>query len=96
MNKRKSSILGVLVLVAFIIYFSFIIIEQQKIINNKESALKVIDSKIRKEELVKNDLEKQKEMLNSDEYIERVAREKLGLVKPGEKIFIDIDDWNAY
>jgi len=92
MNKRKNSVLGVLILIAFVIYFSFIIIEQQKIINTKQLALENVENNIRKEELVKQDLEKQKEMLDSEEYIEKVAREKLGLVKPGEKIFIDVNN----
>lgn len=34
------------------------------------------------------ELEKQIEYLQSDEYIEKVAREKLGLVKPGETVYI--------
>lgn len=39
---------------------------------------------------VKNDdLRKQIEQLNSEAYIEREAREKLGLVKPGEKIILE-------
>ncbi|HOJ09820.1 MAG TPA: septum formation initiator family protein [Clostridiales bacterium] len=91
MNKRKGSIFGILVLIALIIYFSFIIIDQQKMLKIKETALMEIENKIKKEELVRNDLEKQKDMLNSREYIEKVAREKLGMVKPGEKIFIDIN-----
>lgn len=39
---------------------------------------------------VKNaDLRKQIDQLNSEAYIEREAREKLGLVKPGEKIILE-------
>lgn len=39
---------------------------------------------------VKNtELRKQLDQLNSDAYIEREAREKLGLVKPGEKIILE-------
>ncbi|WP_269438285.1 FtsB family cell division protein [Phosphitispora fastidiosa] len=39
---------------------------------------------------VNNDtLKKQLEQLNSEAYIEREAREKLGLVKPGEKIILE-------
>ena len=34
-------------------------------------------------------LKKQLEQLNSEAYIEREAREKLGLVKPGEKIILE-------
>lgn len=35
------------------------------------------------------DLSKQIEQLSSDPYIEREAREKLGLVKPGEKVILE-------
>jgi len=36
-------------------------------------------------------LEKQIEALKSDEYIEKVAREKLGLVRPGEIQYIPVE-----
>lgn len=35
------------------------------------------------------DLRNQMEQLNSDAFVEREAREKLGLVKPGEKIILE-------
>ncbi|HHV97131.1 MAG TPA: septum formation initiator family protein [Clostridiaceae bacterium] len=91
MNKRKGSIIRVLILIVFILYFCHVIIEQQKIINNKLRALKEIEDKIREEELLREELQKEKEMLSSEEYIEKIARKKLGLVKPGEKIFIDVN-----
>ena len=94
MYKRRSSVAGVLVSVALIAYFCHIIIGQQKIINDKEMALIAIENKISEEENLKKELEKEKEMLESEEYIERMARKKLGLVKPGEKIFIDINKWD--
>ena len=34
-------------------------------------------------------IEEKKSMLGSDEYIERFAREELGLVRPDEIIFVD-------
>ena len=37
-------------------------------------------------------LEKQAQMLSSDEYIEKAAREKLGLVKPGEIQYMFVED----
>lgn len=92
MEKRRKSVAGVLIFIAFFVYFSFIAVDQQKMMNLKQSALDNAENRIRKEELIKQELEKQKEILNSDEYIEKVAREKLGLVKPGEKVFIDIEN----
>lgn len=35
-------------------------------------------------------LEERLKVLSSDEYIERVAREKLGLVKPGEVLLVPV------
>ena len=37
-------------------------------------------------------LEKQIETLNSDDYVEKIAREKLGLVLPGEVQYIPFKD----
>ena len=37
------------------------------------------------------DLLELRSIVDSDEYIERIAREKLGMVRPNEIIFIDIE-----
>jgi cell division protein DivIC len=42
-----------------------------------------------------NELREQIEYLSSDEYVEKMAREKLGLVKPGEIQFIVTDPASA-
>ncbi len=91
MNRKKGSKWGLLILIAFIVYFLFIIVEQQKILDIKEEAMKNIQEKVEEEIEINEDLKRQKEILDTDEYIEKVAREKLGMVKPGEKIFIDIN-----
>lgn len=50
--------------------------------------------KIQIEAEIQNELDKQKELLNykefmnSNQYIEQFAREKFGLIKPDEKLFI--------
>jgi len=91
MNKRKSSRWGLLILIAFIVYFLFIVVEQQRVLGLKKEAMKNIQAKIEEETKINEELKRQKEILNTDEYIEKVAREKLGMVKPGERIFIDIN-----
>lgn len=50
-----------------------------------------IEQRIQKEEELKQSLVAEKEALMSDESIERIAREKLGMVKDGEKVFVDIN-----
>lgn len=89
MSKPKGSILGLLVLLSFLTYFAFTFVDQQRIIYAKRMEMGQIESKIMEEQKNNEKLKKQKEMVNSDEYIEKMAREKLGMVKQGEKVFID-------
>ena len=94
MNKRKKSLLGIIFTIAIIamsIYSMVTMIEQQKILSAKNNELKSVQSQIDEESKTSEELKKQKENVNSDEYIERVAREKLGMVKYGEKIFVDVN-----
>ncbi|MDP4095042.1 MAG: septum formation initiator family protein [Bacillota bacterium] len=89
MNKRKKSKLGFFIVVALIIYFAYTIISQQKLLNNKKAALNAANDKYKQEQKINKDLNDEKGKVNSDEYYEKVAREQLGMVKPGEKIFVD-------
>lgn len=91
MSKRKRSKLGTFIAAAAFIYFAYTIIIQQNMIYSKNSEIRNIQAKIRKEQKTNDELKKQAEILNTDEFYEKVAREKLGLVKPGEKVFIDIN-----
>ena len=94
MNKRKNSLWGVIFSIFVIvmsIYSAVTMIEQQKILSAKSNELKSIQAKIDEESKATDDLKKQKEVVNSDEYVESVAREKLGMVKHGEKVFVDVN-----
>lgn len=91
MNKRKTSKLGLFIIIGFFLYFAYVFVDQQKVLYAKDVEMQNIQTKIKEEIKLNEDLKKQKEMLGSDEYIEKVAREKLGMVKPGEKIFVDIN-----
>ena len=91
MNKRKTSKLGLFVIIGFFVYFAYVFIDQQKVLYAKEIEMDNIQAKIEEEMKLNEELKKQKEMLGSDEYVEKIAREKLGMVKPGERIFVDIN-----
>ncbi len=91
MSKRKKSRLGLFIILAVIIYLSCIMIDQQRIIYAKQEERREIERKIEEQNRINKSLKRQKEDINSDEFIERVAREKLGLIKPGEKVFINVD-----
>ena len=87
MKKRKlyKNLLILLVL----IYAIITLISQQKVINQYTTNSKELASKISDQETQKAELVTDKENVNSKEYIEQVAREKLDMYYPNEKIYVD-------
>lgn len=76
---------------AIILYVSITFINQQKSLNaytNEQIALK---QKIQKQEEYKQTLLATKENITSPEYIEQLAREKLDMYLPNERVYIDIN-----
>jgi len=89
MNKGKKSKIGLFIMVGFLLYFIYVVIDQQKMIYAKNTEMTGIQAKIDEENGLMENLKEQKEMINSNEYIEKTAREKLGMVKSGERVFVD-------
>lgn len=88
-NKKKKIRPVMIVLFAFSIYFVYTFIEQQVQINKYDSEIEMYTADIENKRELINYYNNQKGNTKSDEYIENVARESLGYVKPYEKIFID-------
>ena len=88
-KKYKVDYVRVLLIVC-IVYFSITFVKQQLEINEYNVKIDNVKQDISdaKNEIEK--LNKTKEKVNDLEYIEEVARQELGLVKPYEKIFIDV------
>lgn len=88
-NKKKKIRPIMIVLFTFSIYFVYTFIEQQVQINKYDSEIEMYTADIENKRELVNYYNNQKGNTRSDEYIENVARESLGYVKPYEKIFID-------
>jgi len=71
-------------------YIMSIFVSQQKMLNNYNSEIKNYETQIAEEKEMKESLTTMKENVNSPEYIEQVAREKLGMYLPNERVYIDI------
>ena len=65
------------------------IMQQPKILDNKAEITR-LNEEIQYEKARQNEVEDLRENVDTDEYIERIAREKLGMIKKNEKIFIDV------
>ena len=79
-----------LLLLALICYVVSIFNSQQKTLNTYNQEIKKCEEQIAEAKETKNSLEEMKENVNSPEYIEQIAREKLGMYLPNEKVYIDI------
>lgn len=71
------------------IYVIYTLITQQKTLNAYTTEQKNYSSQIQQEQANKETLLETKEHVNSTEYIEDVAREKLGMYLPNERVYFD-------
>lgn len=71
-------------------YVVSVVISQQKMLNSYNSEIKNLETQISKEKETRESLDAIKENINSTEYIEKMAREKLGMYLPNERVYIDI------
>ncbi len=87
--KNKTTLLKRIVFFIVLLYAIITFINQQKVLNNY--ALQANNLKINIAEAKKQQekLNNQKDNVNSLEYIEALAREKLGMYMPNEKVYID-------
>jgi len=92
MKKFKFKRLFKLILGSIIaIYVLCIFINQQKILNSYNKEQKYIAEKIQEQTEYKQELSLLKENVDSSEYIEDIAREKLDMYLPNEKVYIIIN-----
>lgn len=61
-------------------------------INHYKSETAKYEKKIEEERNRQAEIDNLKTKVNTDEYIERIASEKLGLVKSNAKIFLDVSE----
>lgn len=91
MNRRKKSRIYLLITLCVMAYFTYLMIGQERIIRDKNSQITGVNQKIDDEKSRNAELKKQKEQVNSPEYVEKIARDQLGMVKPDEKVFVDVN-----
>lgn len=68
-----------------------IMINQQKTINSYNTQQEYYQAKIKDAQLYNKTLVSEKDNLNSKEYIEKIAREKLDMYTENERVYIDIN-----
>ncbi len=89
MGKIIKRLLKTILVVAIFMYFCVVLAKQEISFQKYNKELSNYNTMIAEEEMRHEQLINTKKHISSDEYIEEVAREKLGLVMPNEIVFID-------
>ena len=79
-----------IIFIAFAIYVVYTLVSQQKLLNAYAKEDKDYRNQIEQANETKKELSETLESLNSTEYIEQIARDKLDMYLPNEKVYIDI------
>lgn len=87
-KRRGFKIRHVFYLVA-LIYALSIFMNQEEMIKELDEKKSIQDAKIEQLKIEVVEGEQKLKYVHSPEYIEKMAREELGMAKPNEKIFID-------
>ena len=88
--KKRRNWLKIFIILFLAVYASYSLVKQEvemkKYEKEKASYMEQIDLAKQKQEEYRN----YSEYINSEEYIEKIAREKLGMLLPEERIYIEI------
>ncbi len=88
-KKRKSNFFVKMVTFCFIVCAAVSFIRTQSDVVSKRRELAALQQSIKLQEASNDEIKRILEGGDNLEYIERIAREKLGYAYPDEKIFID-------
>lgn len=88
-TSRKNLIFRICIF-AFVAYAAVLLIDLQVTLASRKQELLDLQEKYEVRRIANKELELQLQQGMNEEYIERIAREKLDYVAPDEKVYIDI------
>lgn len=86
--KMKKSLKKIFIII-LAVYIMYTFISQQKVLNSYKTSQEYYTQQIEEKLAYKETLNNKKNNINSEEYIEEVAREKLDMYLPNERVYID-------
>lgn len=90
MHFRKSSFLTKLLILILVVYATVTLVSLQSQVSVKQEEATTLQSAIASAEQENQRLQQAINALGTDEGVEAVARQKLGLVAKGEVVFYDV------
>lgn len=92
MKFKKSSLLVKLVILILLVYSTVTLVSLQNQLQDKKAEAAQLTAEAQQLQQDNLDLQERIDNLSTDEGIEEVARNKLGLVRDGEIVFYDNGD----
>lgn len=86
---KKNKLLKRILILIIAVYTVFTLVNQQKTLNEYGKNSEELNTQIAEAEEKKEELTKQKDNVDSLEFIEQTAREKLDMYYPNEKVYVD-------
>ena len=87
-NIFKSKKICLIIIAIILIYTAITFISQQKKLNNYKSQKAYYNAQIEDLKEEQEELKEEQENINSPEYIEKQARDKLDMYYPNERVYI--------
>jgi cell division protein FtsL len=79
-----------IIIAIFLIYFVITLISQQKTLNQYKAETESYSKQLETAKKTNEELQETKSNVDSTDYIEEIAREKLDMYLPNERVYIDI------
>ena len=89
MNNKTKKLYKKILIIAVAIYMVFTLINQQSKLNEYSKLSEKYAEELQEEQEYKEELAKEKEEVDSLEFIEQTAREKLDMYLPNERVYVD-------
>jgi len=93
-TAKKGNKIRLVVSFVMLIYFVWTVTAQQVEIWNGKKQLKAINVQVAIEQTLQEELQLKKELVNTPEYMEQLARTQLGYARPDEIVFFDATSKN--
>ena len=92
MRFKKAGILTIIVILAIVVYAGSTLVSLKAQLAEAREKREALQTQVDKEQQTNAELQYAISHSEDPETLEDIARNKLGLVKPGEKIFYDVND----
>ncbi len=88
--KKSKKIYKKLLILGIALYVIFTLVNQQKTLNQYDQDSNELASQIEEQKENKEELAKKKDDVTSLDFIEQMAREKLDMYYPNERVYVDM------